>query len=97
MGSAAGLCERHQKLSPCQTEPVPVSSKMDLLLPQAEPLSHASDASAIRYLEKGKEHCTEAERVRITERNNSADPKVIQKGHVGSAPGTQRFPYSPPL
>lgn len=96
MGSAAGLCERHQKLSLCQTEPVPVSSKMELLLPKAEPLSHAGDASAIRYLGNGTEHCTEAERVRITERNNPADPKVIQKGHIGSAPGTQRFPYSPP-
>lgn len=45
---------KHQKLSPCQTQPVPVSPKMDLPLAKAEPISNADSSSVIIYLRKGK-------------------------------------------
>ena len=48
---AAGVASvrRDQELPPCQTEPVPASSKMDPLLAKAEPISEASGASVITY------------------------------------------------
>ena len=52
---AAGVASvrRHQKLPPCETEPVPVGSRMDLLLPKAEPISDPGHAFATTYLRKG--------------------------------------------
>jgi len=38
---------RHQELPPCQTEPVPVGSKTDLLLAKAEPVGHTGSACVI--------------------------------------------------
>jgi len=57
-GRIAGVASvrRHQKLLPCQIEPVPVGSKMDPLLAKAEPISNA----VIMYLRKSEKCCTEA-------------------------------------
>ena len=51
---------RHQKLPPCQAEPVPASSKTDLPLAKAEPVSDVGSAFVITYLRKGKNCCATA-------------------------------------
>jgi len=52
---------RYQKLPPCLREPVPDSSKTDLLLAKAEPISKGGSASLITYLtRRGKDHCETA-------------------------------------
>jgi len=38
-----------EKLPPCLTEPMPASSKMDLPLAKAKPLSNGASASVITY------------------------------------------------
>jgi len=38
----------------CLTEPMPPSSKMDLLLAKAESINDSSSASVITYLRRGK-------------------------------------------
>jgi len=38
-----------QKLPPCLIKPMPVSTKVDLLLPEAKPISSGSSASGITY------------------------------------------------
>jgi len=43
-----------EKLPPCLIEPVPASSKTDLLLAKAEPLSDSGSASVITYVRRGK-------------------------------------------
>lgn len=40
---------RNQELPPGQTEPVPVTSKTDLLLAGAEPIRDNGDTSAMKY------------------------------------------------
>lgn len=42
-----GSVSRRQDLSPCQTEPIAVSSEMDLLLAKAEPISNVAGISVI--------------------------------------------------
>jgi len=49
-----------QKLLLCLIEPVPASSKMDLLMAKAEPISDGGSASGITYLRRGKNCCTTA-------------------------------------
>jgi len=43
-----------EKLLPCLIKPVPASSKMDLLLAKAKPISDSGSASGITYLRRGK-------------------------------------------
>ena len=43
-----------QKLPLCPTKPMPASSKTDLPLAKAEPISDGGSASGITYLRKGK-------------------------------------------
>jgi len=70
-------------VSPCRTESVPVSSKTDLLLANAEPIRETGGTSIRMYLRKDKKLCTEK-----CERNNSADTKVSGEEGRGGAPGT---------
>lgn len=62
-----GECEevvtikKHQKLLPCETQPVPASPKMDLPLAKAGPISDADSASVIIYLRKGKKNIGESQ------------------------------------
>lgn len=53
---------RHQKLLPCQAEPITAGSKTDLPLAKVEPISSAGGASVVKYLRKGKKHCAAAVR-----------------------------------
>ncbi|GAB0186125.1 mitochondrial enolase superfamily member 1 [Grus japonensis] len=88
IGVASVRC--HHKLPPCVTEPIPASSKMDLPLAKAEPISDSGSTSGITYLRKGKKllcNSSWERRVRIHERNNSADTKVSEEGGGGGAPG----------
>jgi len=48
-----------KKLPPCLVEPVPASSKMDLVLDKAEPISDGGSASVITYLRRGRKNCGE--------------------------------------
>jgi len=50
-GYRGGFCE---KLPPCLIKPVPAISKVDLLLPKAQPISNCGSTSPITYLRKGK-------------------------------------------
>lgn len=63
---------------------MPVSTKTDLALAEAEPISNSSSASVITYLRRGGggKCCATAARggVRIYERNNDADTKVHEEG-----------------
>jgi len=45
-----------EKLPPCLIKPVPAGSKMDPLLPKAEPISNGGSASVITYLRKGRKN-----------------------------------------
>jgi len=42
------------KLPPCPTEPVPFSSKTDLLLAKTMPISDGGSNSVVTYLRKGE-------------------------------------------
>lgn len=55
---------RCQKLPPCQTEPMPGGSKLDLLLAKAEPISDCGSVPGITLLRKGENWWTTAARVR---------------------------------
>ncbi|GAB0207612.1 acid sphingomyelinase-like phosphodiesterase 3b [Grus japonensis] len=69
---------------------MPASSKTDLLLAKAEPISDSGSASGITYLRRGKKllRKLQPERgVRICEKNNSVDTKVSEEGEGGGAPG----------
>jgi len=80
------------KLPPCPTEPMLAGSKMDLLLAKAEPIGDGGSASGITVRKRGKNCCRTASGERsenVCERNNSADPKVSEKGVGGGAPGTR--------
>lgn len=48
---AAGVApeRRHQNLHPCQTEPVPASSKIGPLLAKAEPMSASGSVSGVTW------------------------------------------------
>ena len=48
----------HQELPPCQTAPVPASSKTDLPLAEVEPISYTGSTSVLTGLRKGNKHCT---------------------------------------
>ena len=63
-GGAAGVASvgRGKGLPPCQTEPVPASSKMDAPLAKAGPISDVGSASVVTYLRRGKNCCTTAAR-----------------------------------
>jgi len=85
-----------QKLPPCLTEPMPASSKMDLLLAKAEPISDSGSASGITCLRRGKKNLQWEEGVTIRVRNNSADTKVSEEGGGGGAPAaTAETPLQP--
>ncbi|GAB0207045.1 epimerase family protein SDR39U1 [Grus japonensis] len=90
---------RCQKLPPCQTEPVPASSKMDPPLAKAETISNGGSASVITYLRKGKNCCATAagrEEQEKCERNNHADTKVSEEGGGGGGPGARaEIPLQP--
>jgi len=49
--SSVRSCE---KLPPCLIKPVPASSKMDLPLAKAKPISNGGSASGIAYLRRGR-------------------------------------------
>jgi len=58
-GGATGVASVRscEKLPPCPTEPTPASSKMDLLLARAEPISDSSSASVRTHLRMGRKPC----------------------------------------
>jgi len=65
------------------------ASKKDLPLAKGKPISNSGSASVTTYLKRGekvtvKQHLQQEGRVRICERNNSADIKVSEEG--GGAP-----------
>ncbi|GAB0192075.1 acid sphingomyelinase-like phosphodiesterase 3b [Grus japonensis] len=68
---------------------MPASSKTNLLLAKAEPISDGGSASGITELRRGRKPLQlQPERgVRIHERNNSADTKVSEGGGGEGAPG----------
>ncbi|GAB0187542.1 epimerase family protein SDR39U1 [Grus japonensis] len=78
---------------------MPAGSKMDPLLAKAEPISDGGSTSGITELRRGgKKTCvgTCSWRLRICERNNSADTKVSAEGGGGGAPGTRtKIPLQP--
>ena len=86
-----GFCEKLQEASPYLIKPVPASSKTDLPLAKAKPMSNGGSTSVIAYVRRGrKKNCREmavdGERgVRLCERNNSADTKVSEEGRGGGA------------
>jgi len=43
-----------EKLPPCLIKPVPAGSKMDPLVPKAEPVSDGGSASGVKYLRTGE-------------------------------------------
>lgn len=58
----------------------PAGSKMASLLPKAEPISNAGGACEITYLTEKKPLCSSCEKgVRKSERNSTADTKVMEK------------------
>ncbi|KAK4830635.1 LOW QUALITY PROTEIN: hypothetical protein QYF61_012460 [Mycteria americana] len=58
--SGVASVRRHLELPPCQTEPVPASSKSDPPLAKAEPINNVGSASVITYLRRGKKCSTTA-------------------------------------
>jgi len=63
-------------MSPCQTEPIPASSKTTPLLAKAELVGDVDSTSMIAYLRKGKKMLYNSNRdrgERICERNSPAD------------------------
>lgn len=55
--ASVGSC---QEPPPCPAEPVPDSSRMDVLLAKAKPFSHRGKASVITYLRrKQKGYCAD--------------------------------------
>ena len=103
-GTGAGLkgqlsVRRHQKLPPCQTEPVSAISKTDPLLAKVEPTSGVGHTSVVTYLRKGKNCCTAAvwEKSEKNVRETALRiPESMKKEGEGvlQAP-EQRFPCSP--
>jgi len=86
---AAGVASvrRHQKLPPCQIEPVLAGLK-------AGPISDIGNPSVIKHSRRGKKCCTAG--VRKYERNNYADTKVGEEGGGGGAPGAKaEIPLKP--
>ncbi|GAB0184861.1 hypothetical protein GRJ2_000951400 [Grus japonensis] len=68
---------------------MPASSKMDLLLAKAKPISHNGSTSGITWLRRGKTPALlqPERRTRRCESNNSADIKISAEGGRGGAPG----------
>lgn len=81
-----------QKIPPCPTKLLPVSSKIDVLLAKMKLIGDGGNASVITSEKKKniimqmKLH-PENSRVRICERNNSADSRGSAKGGSRGAPG----------
>lgn len=74
---------KYQRFPLCLIEPMPASSKSDLLLVKAKSISYSGSTSAITYLRRGKKllHDTSWERgVRICDTNNSAGTKITEEG-----------------
>ena len=72
---------------------MPASSKMDLPLAKAEPVSDSGSASGMTYLRREKKAAVaqklQLERgVRTCKSNKPADPKVSEEEGGGDAPGT---------
>jgi len=79
---------------------MPTSSKTDLPLAGAKPISSGGSASVITYLRRGKKLQGNSSRergVRLCERNNSANTKVSEERGGGCAPdtGAESFPLQP--
>ncbi|GAB0188849.1 acid sphingomyelinase-like phosphodiesterase 3b [Grus japonensis] len=79
---------------------MPAGSGMVQLLAWSEPVSDHGSTSVMVYLKRGEKNHQEQlqpERgVRICERNNPADTKVIEEGGAGGAPGTRvEIPLQP--
>ncbi|CAM9267070.1 unnamed protein product [Bubo scandiacus] len=78
---------------------MPAGSKMDPPLAKAETISNSGSASGIMYLRKEKKKTTQLQlkrRVRMCERNNSADTKISEEGGGGGAPGARaEIPLQP--
>lgn len=86
-GCRCGFCEKTPAVPLYQTEPDPDSSKRDPHLNTAKPTSKADGSSVITCLRKGKNAAQQLEkRLRICERNSSADANVTAEG--AGAPGT---------
>ncbi|KAJ7413319.1 suppression of tumorigenicity 5 protein isoform x4 [Pitangus sulphuratus] len=77
---------------------MPATSKTDPLLAKAKPISDGGSTSVVTYLRRWKSYCLRAicsQRVRIFERNNSADTKVSE-GEGGGTPGArEEIPLQP--
>ena len=70
---------------------MPATSKTDLLLANAKPVSDSGSASVLTYIRRGKKTMPlELQRgVRICERNNSVGTKVSEEEAGGGAPGAR--------
>ena len=73
----------------CLIKPVPASSKTDLSLAKAKPISDGGSSSVITYLRKGRKKlggqmAGRRELVRRYESKNSADTKVSEEGGGGA-------------
>ncbi|KAK4821754.1 hypothetical protein QYF61_000815 [Mycteria americana] len=75
------------------------SSKKDLPLAKAKPISDSGSASVITYLRRGEKKPAQLQSKRgvgICERNNSAGTKVSEEGGGGGAPDTRaEIPLQP--
>lgn len=76
-----------QKFPPCPTEPMPGSSRMDLLLAEAEAISSGVSTSGITELGTllHSTSSTQKKGVRIRERNNFAGTKISEERRGGGA------------
>lgn len=90
---------RHQEPPLFQTEPVPVGSKLDPLLPKAEPISEAGDTSVTINLRKSKNHCAGAVRERnrknVRERTLQTTRSVKKELGGGSPSAKAEIPLQP--
>jgi len=85
-----GFCEKLPEASLCLMEPMQAGSKTELPPAKAETTSDVGSTSVIMYLRRwGKKKLQKERRVRICDRNNSADIKVSEEGGGGGAPGTR--------
>lgn len=88
---------KHQKLSPCQAQPIPACPNTDLPLAKSEPISDVGGVSVIIYLRKKKTlHKCKCEREPVRdERNSLADTRSLEKeGKYMIQLSEQRFFWS---
>jgi len=87
---------KFRKVPPCQMQPVSAHSRMDSLLPNAEPTCGAGSTSVITHLRKREKCCAAAVRKRGEKHVKETDTKVSEEGGGVDAPGVgSKTPLQP--